>query len=287
MAYVLGIDVGSGYSKAVVCDDTAIRSHAVMPSGSDYKEVAKAVVQRALDKAELSLSDIAFTVATGYGAGMVDFADRSVTDISCHGIGIYHFFPSVRTVIDVGTQYSKVIRLDDRGKIRNFIMNEKCAGGSGKFLQVAARILHISLEEISDISLTSQNPVEFTTACAVFAESEAVSRIAEGAPPADILAGIHKAMASKLVNLVARLGRAADYAITGGGAKDLGLVKMIREEITSTSPGSEGHDSPFRSSAVGSSTEEPPRILVPDEPQITAAFGAALLASGQVPAGQE
>jgi len=227
MAYVLGIDVGSGYSKAVVCEGAAIRCYAVMPSGGNYKEIANNVAQSALEKTGLSLADMACTIATGYGASMVDFADRSVTDISSHAAGVYYFFPSVRTVIDIGTQYSKVIRLDDRGKIKNFIMNEKCAGGSGKFLQIVARILHIGLEEIGELSLAAKNPIEFTTACAVFAESEAVSRIAEGALPADILAGIHNAMASKLFNLVARMGRAPDYAITGGGAKDLGLVQTI------------------------------------------------------------
>lgn len=282
MTYVLGIDVGSGYSKAVVCEGTDIRSYAVMPSGGDYKEIGRSVATQALEKANLSLGDIAYTVATGYGSGMVDFADQSVTDISCHGTGISHLFPSVRTVIDIGTQYSKVIRLDDRGKIRNFIMNEKCAGGSGKFLQVAARILHISLEEISDLSLTSTKPVEFTTACAVFAESEAVSRIAEGALPADILAGIHNAMASKLVNLVTRIGRTPDYAITGGGAKDRGLVETLARELGAKAQGPEEHGSPFKNSAVGLPTAPDTKVLVPDEPQITAAFGAALLASEHI-----
>jgi predicted CoA-substrate-specific enzyme activase len=253
LAFVLGIDVGSGYSKAVVCEDTAIRSFAIMPSGGDYKDVARAVATRALSEIGLSLNDVSFTVAAGYGAGMVDFADHALTDISCHASGIHHLFPSAKTVIDVGAQFSRAIRLDDSGRIANFILNEKCAGGSGKFLQTIARILSVDLSEIGDLSLTATKPVEFTTACAVFAESEAVSRIAEGAAAADILAGLNRAMASKIITLVTRVGFAPDFAFTGGGAKNKGLVKAIEEELSAT-------------------------VFVADEPQITAAFGAALTA---------
>ncbi len=172
------IDVGSGYSKAVVCEDASIRSFAVM-LGGDYKEIAKTVMTKA---PQIQLfQEVAYTVAAGYGASMVDFADHSLTDISCHTGVPRHFFPSVKTVIDVGAQFSRAIRLDNNGRIANFILNEKCAGGSGKFLQTIARILHMNVGEIGDLSLTATNPVEFTTACAVFAESEAVSRIAEGA----------------------------------------------------------------------------------------------------------
>ncbi|MCX5814579.1 MAG: acyl-CoA dehydratase activase [Proteobacteria bacterium] len=257
MAYVLGIDIGSGFSKAVICKDKAILSHAIMPSGGNYKETAWKVAEIALERINLSMSDISSTIATGYGATMVDFADQSITDISCHAAGVHLLFPRVRTLIDIGAQFSKAIRLNDAGKVINFVLNEKCAGGSGKFLHVIARILHMNIEEIGELSLKSDNPVEFTTGCAVFAESEAVSRIAEGALPSDILAGVHKAMASKIVNLVVRLGLIQDCAITGGGAKDLGLVRAIEGELNTD-------------------------IIVPEEPRITAAFGAALSASENI-----
>jgi predicted CoA-substrate-specific enzyme activase len=257
MAFFLGIDVGSGYSKAVVVKDKALRSYDVMPSGGNYKEIAVRVAGAALQKANLTFTDIEGTVATGYGAAMVDFADRTFTDISCHAAGVYNLSSSVKTVVDIGTQYTRVIRLGDEGRIANFIMNEKCAGGSGKFLQIIARILHIKVDEIGSLSLTATKPVEFTTACAVFAESEAVSRISEGALPADILAGLHNAMASKIVTLVIRLGLVPDIAVTGGGAKDTGLVRAVEAELKKD-------------------------IFVADEPQITAAWGAALLASGKV-----
>jgi predicted CoA-substrate-specific enzyme activase len=254
MAYVLGIDIGSGFSKAVVCKDKAIMSYAIMPSGGNYKETAGKIREITLEEAGLAVSDISYTMATGYGATMVDFADQSITDISCHAAGVFHLFPSARTLIDVGAQFSKAIRLNDAGKVANFVLNEKCAGGSGKFIQVIARMLHMNIEDIGDIAFKSEKPVEFTTGCAVFAESEAVSRIAEGALPADILAGVHKAMASKIINLVVRLGLIGDCAITGGGAKDDGLVRAIEKELKTD-------------------------ILVPKEPRITGALGAALLAA--------
>ncbi len=257
MAYVLGIDVGSGYSKAVVLEGDEIRSWAVIPSGGDYREAGRAVAEAALEKVNLTLSDVARTVAAGYGGSMVDIAGETSTDISCHALGVHYLFPSVRTVLDVGAQYSRAIRLHEEGKIANFIMNEKCAGGSGKFLQVAARILHMDVSDIGELSLKAQKPVEFTTGCAVFAESEAVSRISEGASPADILAGIHNAMASKIVTLAMRVGLTPDYAVTGGGAMDIGLVKAIAAEL--------GTD-----------------LLVPEVPQITAALGAALIAKERV-----
>ncbi|MBP1748065.1 MAG: putative CoA-substrate-specific enzyme activase [Deltaproteobacteria bacterium] len=250
---MLGIDVGSGYSKAVVLEDGAIRSYAVIPSGGDYRGAGAAAAKEALDEIGITQTDVARTVAAGYGGNMVDFADDTSTDISCHAKGVHHLFPSVRTVMDVGAQYSRAIRLDDEGRIANFIMNEKCAGGSGKFLQVAARILHINVSDIGELALKAQKPVEFTTGCAVFAESEAVSRISEGASPADILAGIHNAMASKIVTLAMRVGLSPNYAVTGGGAMDIGLVNSIGAELGA-------------------------KLFVPDQPQITAALGAALIA---------
>lgn len=255
MTYYLGIDAGAVCSKVVICDDLRSVSWSIIPSGGDYRETSRTVARQALEKIGLVMGDVAFKRATGYGAGMVDFADGKSSDIVCHATGIHQLFPRVRTVVDIGAQFSKAIKLDDRGKVVNFVMNEKCAGGSGKFLQLIARILQIDVREIGPLSLTATKPVDFTTSCAVFAESEAVSRIAEGTLPADILAGVHKAMAAKIVNLVTRIGMAEGIAITGGGARDLGLVKAIEEELGMV------------------------KIRVVEEPQFTAAYGAALLAA--------
>jgi predicted CoA-substrate-specific enzyme activase len=254
MRYTLGIDIGSGFSKAVVLADRVVRASAVMASGGSYRQAADAVRDAALAGAGITAADIASATATGCGAGAVAFAGRSVTDISCHAAGVHYLFPSARTVIDIGAQFSKAISVDANGNITNFVLNEKCAGGSGRFLQVIARILHIEVEQIGPLSMGAKNPVEFTTGCAVFAESEAVSRIAEGAATADILAGVHRAIASKIVNLVTRVGLVRDVVVTGGGANDAGLVQAIAAEL-----GSE--------------------VLTPEKPQVTAALGAALIAA--------
>jgi len=256
MGFFLGIDVGSGWTKAAICEEDKLKSYAIIPSGGDYKKAAKEAFDIALKKLNITAKDIKYTLATGYGATMADFANDALSDISCHAKGINALFPNVRTVIDIGAQFTRVINVDKDGRIINFIMNEKCAGGSGKFLQVTARILHINIEELGRLSLESKEPVEFTTACAVFAESEAVSRISEGARPEDIVAGIHKAMASKIITLVARVGMTPEYAITGGGGKDIGLVRAIENELRS-------------------------KAFVPYEPQITAALGAAIFASSK------
>jgi (R)-2-hydroxyacyl-CoA dehydratese activating ATPase len=254
MPFFLGIDVGSGFCKAVVCESGVARSQAVLPSGGDYRGTARKAAEEALGRLHLSLDDIAYSVSTGYGSAMADFARDSVTDMACQAYALHHLFPAVRTVIDVGAQFSRALRVNEEGRLVQFVMNEKCAGGSGKFLQVAARILKIGLEELGGLSMTATKPVDFTTSCAVFAESEAVSRIAEGAAPADILAGIHRAMASKIVTLAVRVGLVPDCAVTGGGARDAGLVKAIEAEL-----------------GAG--------VMVARDPQVTAALGAALLAA--------
>ena len=254
MVHVLGIDIGSAFSKAVVCADGVFKGYAVAPSGGNYRETAERIRAEALGKIGLTPGGLSFTVATGYGSAAVEFSNQTVTDISCQAKGIHHLFPNVRTVIDIGGQFSKVIKVDEDGRATNFILNEKCAAGSGKFLQVIARLLHMEISDIGPLSLKSQKPVEFNTGCAVFAESEAVSRIAEGALMEDILAGVHKAMASKIVNLVERTGPVGICVVTGGGAKDIGLVKAIESELGII-------------------------LLVPEEPQIIAAHGAALLAA--------
>ena len=251
--WFLGIDIGSGYSKAVLCEDAGLRSCAILPSGGNYQMTGRKVAEIALGRLKLSFKDISCIVATGYGSVAVDFADDTITDIVCHAVGIHHLFPSVRTAIDVGAQFSKAIRMNDEGRVTYFVMNEKCAGGSGKFLQVMARILQRKVEDIAEVSTVATEAVEFTTGCAVFAESEAISRISEGALPDEILAGVHKAMASKIANLVTRVGLEPDCALTGGGARHRGLVEAVERELTIP-------------------------VLVPAEPQITAALGAALLA---------
>jgi predicted CoA-substrate-specific enzyme activase len=257
MVHVAGIDIGSAFSKAVVMAENKIIAYHVMPSGGNYKLTAEEVAGEALAKAKLSLKDIGYTVATGYGAANVSFSNQAASDISCLARGVFYLFPTARTAIDIGGQFTKVFRLDERGRAVAFLLSEKCAAGSGRFLQVVARVLQIDLKDIGELSLKSRNRVDFNTGCAVFAESEAVSRIAEGASKEDILAGLHRTLAAKIQTMVERLGIEPDCALVGGGAKDIGLVKSIEERLACS-------------------------LLLPDEPQIVAALGAALMAGEKV-----
>ena len=252
MIYTAGIDIGSVFTKVVIWGDGLIASH-TLPSGGDYKLTANKALKGALAKAGKSAEDIAYTVATGYGAANVPSADETITEISCQAKGVSHLFPSARTAIDIGGQFTRVFKVDGRGRATAFVLSEKCAAGSGRFLQVIARVLQIDVGEIGALSLKSQKRVDFNTGCAVFAESEAISRIAEGAAREDILAGIHRAMAAKTSNLVQRVGLEPDCAIIGGGARDIGLVRSIEETLELS-------------------------LLVPEEPQIVSALGAALIA---------
>ncbi len=257
MSYTAGIDIGAAFSKSLILNEKEIVSYHVMPSGKNYRETAEEVMQNALDKAELKIKDIASILATGYGASNVFFAGQQATEILCQARGIRQIFPSVRTVIDIGGQSTKVIKLDEDGLTKDFVVSEKCAAGSGRFLQVIARVLGMPLEDIGPFSLKAEKVVKFTTKCAVFAESEVISRIAEGEKKEDILAGVHAAIATKVASLVKKIRFEADCAITGGGAKDIGLVKTAEEKI-----------------AI--------KLLAPEEPQVTAALGAALIARGKL-----
>ena len=254
---VVGIDIGSAYSKGVIMLDDEIGGSYVVPSGGNYELTADRVSKELLSRADQSSKRIVYTIATGYGARSVTFADEVVTDISCHSKGIFYLSPSVRTVVDVGDLFSKALRIDERGNSLNFLLSGKCAGGSARVLQVIAKVLQIRLEDIGELSSKSQKRVDFNTGCAVFAETEAVSRVAEGVAKEDLLAGIHRALAAQLHSLAERVGIERDFAVVGGGARDIGLLKAV-EEIT-------GFD-----------------IVVPPEPHLTAALGAAVIAREKV-----
>ncbi|MDO8568941.1 MAG: acyl-CoA dehydratase activase [Dehalococcoidales bacterium] len=253
MAYYLGIDIGSATSKGVVTRDSQVVACHVLPSGANYRVAAEKLRDELLSRAALSFSDIAYTVATGQGAANVTFSNLSVTDIRCCARGINNICPTVRTVIDVQAQSSQVIRINERGQVINFITSEKCAAGSGRFLEVIANVLQVELKDIGPLSLKSKNPVNFTTGCAVFGESEAISRVAEGVPKEDILAGVHEALANKIAALVNRVGMENDCALSGGGALDTGLVSSVEKKLGG-------------------------KLLVPPQPQLVTALGAAVMA---------
>lgn len=253
--YYAGVDMGSVSIKAVLVDaGQRVLASELLASGGNYQDVAQTVLDSVLRQAGLTPDRLDGMIVTGLGAERAPFKARQVSDISCQAMGCFRLFASARTIIDIGGQFTKTARMTPQGRVADFLMSEKCATGSGRFLQVIARILQVNLEDIGPLSLQSKHPAEFSTNCAVFAESETVSRIAEGARPEDILAGVHRAMASKVAMLVKRVKLEPDVVLTGGGGADAGLVEAI-------------------GSALGLS------ILVPDQPRLSAAFGAACLAA--------
>jgi len=257
MPCVIGIDIGSAFSKGLVMRDGEIMGSIVVPSRGDYRKTADTIKDNLLSKTGLHPEDIVYTIATGYGAKNVGFAQEVATDITCHSKGIFFLSHGVRTAVDVGDLFSKAFRIDGSGNLLNFLLSGKCAGGSARILQIIAKVLQVRIEEIGGLSLRSSKRVDFSTGCAVFSETEAVSRIAEGATKEDLLAGIHRALAAQIHSLAERVGLEREYALVGGGALDKGLVRAL-EEIT-------GCD-----------------VIVPDEPQLTAALGAALLAKARM-----
>lgn len=253
MRYCLGIDIGSAYSKGVLMDDRELRASYYCLSGGDFRLAADKIKKELLSQADITSKDISRTVATGYGSKMVAFADEEITDISCHSKAISTLFPSVRTIVDFGDLYSKAFRIDGKGNLLNFLLSGKCAGGSARVLKVMAKVLQVDIEDLGDLSVRAKKDVKFNTGCAVFAESEVISRVAEGFAKEDLLAAIHKALSAQCYSLAERLGIERDFALTGGGARNKGLIKAMGDLA--------GMD-----------------VHVPDAPHMTAALGAAILA---------
>jgi len=255
MAWFMGIDIGSGTSKGVITKDGKLEVYHILASGVNYRMASLKLREELLAKAGLGVEDIERTVTTGHGAGVILFSNRHVADMQCCARGIKCIFPSVRMVIDVQGQSSQVIRVDEKGHVTGFAVSEACASGSGCFIEVIANVLQVKLEDIGPLSLRAKNPVTFTTGCAVFGESEAISRVAEGIPKEDILAGVHKALAGKISTLIDRIGLKKPCAISGGGGLNVGLIKRVEE--------------------LGV------ELLIPPQPQIVDALGAALIAGEQ------
>jgi predicted CoA-substrate-specific enzyme activase len=257
---VAGCDVGSLTGKTVILKDEAIISHSIVPTTPKPHITAENAMNEALAKAALKLEEIEYIVSTGYGREKISFANTNVTEITCHGTGAYWLIPTGRTVIDIGGQDCKVILLGDNGNITDFRMNDKCAAGTGRFLEVMARALGLELDELGAVSLKSESPAVITSQCSVFAESEIVTLIAEGIELPDIVAGIHKSIADRLLTMVKTVNSRKDFMLTGGVAKNAGVVKFL-----------EG--------ALGKIEK------VPVDPQIVGALGAALIAKEKLERG--
>ncbi|HOQ89277.1 MAG TPA: acyl-CoA dehydratase activase [Candidatus Hydrogenedentes bacterium] len=254
MPLFAGIDAGSTTAKVVLIDDAgAVVARSIRPGGANLAAAAGAALRDALSAGGAERDDVAGIVATGYGRNAVAEADRTVTEITCHARGIFHLDPTVRGVIDIGGQDSKAIVLDPSGNVVRFEMNDKCAAGTGRFLEVMARTLEVPLEDMGRLALESRDPAVISSTCTVFAESEVVSLAAQGRAVEDILAGLCRAVAVRAAGLAGRARIQPPAVMTGGVARNAAVVAMVAEKLNIP-------------------------LTVPPEPQFSGALGAALFA---------
>ena len=238
-------------TKAVILNNGVIAS-IIGPTGPEQRRLANKVMEEALNQAAIFFPAITYIVSTGYGRINVPFADKQFTEITCHAKGIVSLFPKAKTIIDVGGQDIKAIKVDTNGKTIDFVMNDKCAAGSGRFIEVIADTLGVPLDKVGDLSLGSKNPAKISNICTIWAQQEVAASLAQGIPVSDLLAGVHQSLAERISTMVNRLKVEDAVIVTGGGGKNKGLLKALSEQL--------GHE-----------------ILVPEEPLITGALGAALM----------
>jgi predicted CoA-substrate-specific enzyme activase len=251
---VAGVDIGSLSTKSVIMEDEEILASDIILTGPDGTETGLKVLNLALENASLSLDKIEYIVSTGFGRINFPIAQRQITEISCHALGNHWLFPEVRTILDMGGQDCKAIRCDEHGRVANFAMNEKCAAGTGRYLERVAAMFRLSLDEVGPLSLqTIDGPMLVSSYCVVFAERDIQLLIRQGKHRNDILAGAYEAIADRIHSLLARVGIQEAFSISGGVAKNVGVVKRLEKKI-----GIKAH--------------------IAHEPQIVGALGAALYA---------
>ncbi len=251
-----GIDIGSISTKAAILSDGKLLGTKIIFTGYNAEQAGLDVYDSLLSDLGLTRDSIASVVSTGYGRNSVKFAAKSITEISCHGAGAFFQNPEVRAVIDIGGQDSKALLLDNDGKVRDFVMNDKCAAGTGRFLEVMARALQVDLDDFGSISHLSDIPSKISSICTVFAESEVISLISKGESREKIISGIHESIASRVASLAGRIGRAEPLMMTGGVAKNRGLVAALEKKLGV-------------------------HIIVTEYAQVNGAIGAAVLAANQ------
>ena len=253
-SYVMGIDFGSTTAKTVILDlKGRVVSSSVAHMGAVSGDGVKASISNALEQAGITQEDVGRTVSTGYGRRMLDIADKNFTEITCHARGAVAMVPDARLVIDIGGQDSKVIAVDSNGLVAQFAMNDRCAAGTGKFLEVLARAMEIDLEKMGGVALEAKEELKISSMCATFAETEVISLLAEGNTKPNVLGAVHAAIASRTLGLVGRVGKKGPVVMTGGVAKNQAAVHYIEK-------------------ALGMP------LILPETPQIAGALGAALIA---------
>ena len=246
-----GIDMGSKNAKALVLKDGKILAKGLTPSGFDQKAAAEKVFNEVLRKSGLPLGDIDHVVATGAGKDLAPYANSEISMVGADALGGNFLYPSARTVIDVGAETSRAVRCNENGRMIDFVINEKCAAGSGTFIEAMARALEVELEEIGPLSLKAKKTISMNAQCTIFSESEVVSLIHEKASKADIARAIHNSIANRIVSLARRLGIQRDVVLAGGVAKNVGFVGSLQKTLEV-------------------------ELLVPEEPEFVGALGAAL-----------
>jgi len=232
MACAAGVDVGSTQTKAVILDERgAIVGRSLTSTGANVIKAAEEAFAMALAQSDLREEEVEYVVGTGYGRYKVTFGNTQVTEISCHGRGAVHLFPGTRTVLDMGGQDTKAIRLDQDGDVLDFCMNDKCAAGTGRFLGAAAKALGMGLDDLGPTALRSSKPVRISTTCTVFAESEVLSWLGKGKRVEDILAGVHQSIAVRSVGLLRRVGLEPEITFTGGVAKNIAMIAALEQAL--------------------------------------------------------
>lgn len=255
MTITAGVDIGSTYTKVVIIKDDKVVGFGIKPTGASSEGAAQSAMKEALEMSGESLENIQYTVSTGYGRRITTLANEIISEISANARGSKWLGEKfgIRTVIDIGGQDTKVIALDENCDILDFRMNDKCAAGTGRFLEVLANVLEVPLDDMGKLSLESKAPVEITTTCLVFAKSEVASLIAKGTRKEDLIAGIHRAIARRLIVMAKRVGIREVVFFDGGPARNIGMRKAFEDELGL-------------------------KIYVPDRPQIVTASGAAMIA---------
>jgi len=234
MMYAAGIDVGSTQTKAVLMDTArGVVARTLIPTGANVKQAGQRALDAIVAEAGPPRQSVGYVVGTGYGRYKIEAGDAQVTEISCHARGAQMVFPLTRTVIDMGGQDTKAIKVGPEGNVLDFCMNDKCAAGTGRFLAAAADVLGLTLDEIGDISLRGTRPIRLTSVCTVFVESDIMSYMAQKKKVEDILAGVHQAIATRTISLVRRTGVEQEITFTGGVARNIGMVRALEEKLGS------------------------------------------------------
>ena len=250
--FFAGVDLGSTMTKIVIMDEgERIIASTVRHTGAEHRRLAGQVMQEVMNTVGLTIDDIMYIVATGYGRINVPFADRHFTELTCHARGVSKIFPNVRLAIDIGGQDSKILQIR-HGKLLDFVMNDKCAAGTGRFLEILSSTLGLTVADLGSLSLKAKNKVTITSPCTVFIQQEVAAHLSNGVFIEEIVAGLHDIIASKMSKMAKKLKLEPDVVFTGGVAKNIGVVRALEENLGC-------------------------KILVPEEPLLTGASGAALI----------